>query len=76
MVATDGDLGRGSDKQIVFEFNMWTNCNERPSVAGVSTRSGNGVPSRKGLVVKAQMPKASNKEDAPPPILTSPFPLG
>ena len=35
--------------------------NERPNVGGVSIRSGNGVPSRKGCVVNGQMIKASNK---------------
>ena len=35
--------------------------NERPNVGGVSIRSRNGAPSRKGCVVNGQMTKASNK---------------
>ena len=35
--------------------------NKRPNVGGVSIRSRNGAPSRKGCVVNGQMTKASNK---------------
>ena len=35
--------------------------NERPNVGGVSVRSRNGAPSRKGCVVNGQTTKASNK---------------
>ena len=34
---------------------------ERPNVGGVSIRSRNGAPSRKGCVVNGQMTKVSNK---------------
>ena len=40
---------------------MWKKHDERPNVGGVSIRSGNGAPSRKGCVVNDQMTKASNK---------------
>ena len=38
---------------------------ERPNVGGVSIRSRNGAPSRKGCVVNAQTTKASNKRVHP-----------
>ena len=41
--------------------NIWKQRNERPIVGGVSIRSRNGAPSRKGCVVNGQMTKASNK---------------
>ena len=41
--------------------NIWKKRDERPDVGGVSIRSRNGDPSRKGCVVNAQMTKASNK---------------
>ena len=41
--------------------------NERPNVGGVSIRSRNGAPSRKGCVVNGQMTKASNKNEYSPP---------
>ena len=44
-----------------FLCNVWKKRNERPYVGGVSIRSTNGAPSRKGRVVSGQMPKASNK---------------
>ena len=44
-----------------FLCNIRMKCNERPNVGGVSTRSRNGAPSRKGCVVNGQMTKASNK---------------
>ena len=44
-----------------FLCNIWKQRNERPSVGGVSIRSRNGAPSRKGCVVNGQMTKASNK---------------
>ena len=40
---------------------LWKKRNEHPNVGGVSTRSRNGAPSRKGCVVNAQMTKASSK---------------
>ena len=45
------------------------NVNERPNVGGISNRSRNGAPSRKGCVVNGQMTinKASNKRLPPPP---------
>ena len=44
-----------------FLCNIWKKGNERPNVGGVSIRSRNGAPSRKGCVVDGQMTKASNK---------------
>ena len=41
--------------------NIWKQRNEPPNVGGVSFRSKNGAPSRKGCVVSAQITKASNK---------------
>ena len=42
-------------------LNIRKRRNERPDVGGVSTRSRNGGPSRKGCVVNGRMIKASNK---------------
>ena len=44
-----------------FLCNIRKKRNERPNVGGVSVRSRNGAPSRKGCVVNGQMTKASNK---------------
>ena len=44
-----------------FLRSVWKKPNERPNVGGVSNRSRNGAPSRKGCVVNGQMTKASNK---------------
>ena len=44
-----------------FLCSTWKKRNERPNVGGVSIRSRNGAPSRKGCVVNGQMAKASNK---------------
>ena len=44
-----------------FLCNMWKKRNERPNVGGVSIRSRNGAPSRKGCEVNGQMTKASNE---------------
>ena len=44
-----------------FLCSMWKKQNERPNVGGVSIRSRNGAPSRKGCVVNGQMTEASNK---------------
>ena len=45
-----------------FLCNLWKKRNERRNVGGVSIRSRNGAPSRKGCVVNGQMTKkASNK---------------
>ena len=45
--------GGSTSKQFVCS--MWKKRNERPNVGGVSTRSRNGAPSRKGCVVNGQM---------------------
>ena len=42
-----------------FLCNIWEKRNEHPNVAGVSMRSRNGTPSRKGCVVNEIMAKAS-----------------
>ena len=44
-----------------FLCNIWGKRHERPNVGGISIRSRNGAPSRKGCVVNGQMTKASNK---------------
>ena len=49
--------------------NIWKKRNERPNVGGVSIRSRNGAPSRKGCVVNGQMANASNKGVRPSPPL-------
>ncbi|CAM9992457.1 unnamed protein product [Laminaria digitata] len=51
----------GDTISIIFLCNMREKRNERASVGGVSIRSRNGAPSRKGCVVNGQMTKASNK---------------
>ena len=50
-----------------FIYSIRKKRNKRPSVGGVSIRSRNGAPSRKGCVVNGQMTKASNKLVPPPP---------
>ena len=45
----------------IFYVVYGKSVNERPNVGGVSMRSRNGAPSRKGCVVNGQMTKASNK---------------
>ena len=52
----DGDRIR---KQ--FLCGIWKKRHDRPNVGGVSIRSRNSAPSRKGCVVNGQMTKASNK---------------
>ena len=44
-----------------FLCSICKNRNEHPNVGGVSVRSRNGAPSRKGCVVNGQMTRASNK---------------
>ena len=45
-----------------FLCNIWKKKrNERPNVGGISIKSTNGGPSRKGCVVNGQMTKASNE---------------
>ena len=41
--------------------NIWKQRSERPIVGGVSIRSRNGAPSRKGCVVNGKITKASKK---------------
>ena len=53
-------------KQFLCNMLVWEKRNERRHVGGVSIRSRNGAPSRKGRVVNAQMTKASNKRVRPP----------
>ena len=59
-------------KQVLC--NIWKMRNERPNVGGVSIRSRNGAPSRKGCVVNGQMVKTSRKlvHPSPPPRQLSP----
>ena len=49
-----------------FLCNIWKKRDERANVGGVSIRSRNGTPSRKGCVVNGQRTKASNKLVRPP----------
>ena len=44
-----------------FLCSIWKKRNERRNVGGVSIRSRNGAPTRKGCVVNGQMTKASSK---------------
>ena len=48
-----------------FLRSMWKTRNEPPNVGGVSIRSRNIAPSRKGCVVNGQMTKASNERVRP-----------
>ena len=50
-----------------FLCSIWKKRNERPNVGGVSARSRNGAPSRKGRVVNGQMTKAATNESPPFP---------
>ena len=62
MVATYGNTDKGIRKiSKKFLCNIWKKRNERPNVGGVSSRSRNGAPSRKGCMGNGQMTKASNK---------------
>ena len=54
----DGDR---ISQQFLLICSIWKKRNERPNVGGVSTRSRNGAPSRKGCVVNGRMTKASTK---------------
>ena len=49
MVATEGEPGRGKDKQVFFLCNTWEKRNERPNVQGVSIRSRIGCSVSKGM---------------------------
>ena len=70
-IATLGDrrwlqaAKQGGDRiranSVYVTYFVWKQRNERPTVGGVSIRSRNGAPSRKGCVVNGQMTKASNK---------------
>ena len=51
----------GDKIDVKFLCSIWKRGNERPNVGGVSIRSRNGAPSRKGCMVNGQMTKASNK---------------
>ena len=60
MAATNGQAGRGQDKQTVLR-NMWKKRAERPKevcLLGIETDC---APSQKGWVVNGRMTKASNK---------------
>ena len=52
---------QGDKKSKKFLCNTWEKRNERPDVGGVSMRTRNGAPSRKGCVVNGRMTKARNK---------------
>ena len=54
MVATDGERQEGDKTSKKFLCNIWKKRNESPNVGGVSTKSRNGAPSRKGCVVNGQ----------------------
>ena len=57
-----------------FLCSIWKKRNERPNIEGVSIRSRNGAPSRKGCVVNGQITKASKKLAPPPPCPPIPCP--
>ena len=60
MVAADGEQdGDRITKQ--FLCSIWKKHNARSNVGGVSIRSWNGAPCRKGCLVNGQITKASNK---------------
>ena len=59
MVAAKGETGDEISKK--FLCNTWKKRKERPNVGGVSVRSRNGAPSRKGCVVNGKMTKAGNE---------------
>ena len=44
-----------------FLCSIWKKRNERPKVVGVSIRSKNGPPFRKGCVINGEMTRASSK---------------
>ena len=58
-----GDKTSNNNKNVI----IWKKRDERPNVRGVSVRSRNGAPSRKGCMVNGQTTKASNKRVRPPP---------
>ena len=65
-MATNRGTGRGSNdlQNYTWYFvcnNTGKKRNELQNVGGVSIRSRNGAPSRKGCVVDGQMTKPSNK---------------
>ena len=61
MVAAGGETGRVDRISKHILCNIWKKRNERPNVGGVSIRSRNGAPSRKGCVINGQMTKTSHK---------------
>ena len=68
MMVTGSESGRGWQKVSTWYVvpDIWKQRNARPSaVEGVSSRSRNGAPSRKGCVVNGQITKASNKRVRP-----------
>ena len=50
-------IGKANSFHIVYGRSV----NARPNVGGISIRSRNGAPSRKGCVVSGQMTKANKK---------------
>ena len=61
MVATKDETKRRQGEQKRNIHVIWKKRNERPNVRGVSVRSRNGAPSRKGCVVNVQTTVASRK---------------
>ena len=51
----------GDNINIDLQCIIWEQRTERPNVGGVSVRSRNGAPSRRGCVVNGQMTQASIK---------------
>ena len=58
---------KGDNINNKFLCNTWKQPNERPNVGGVSTRSRDGAPLRKGCVFNGKMTKASKQMSTPPP---------
>ena len=67
MVATKGQSGRGQDEYFFDVIpGIWKKRNERQNVGGVSIRSRNGAPSRKGCAVVKRLRQATNEYPPPP----------
>ena len=65
-------IWEGDKTSRKFLCNIWKKPNERPNVGGVSIKSRNVAPSRKGCMVNGQMTKASNKGVRLPPPPSAP----
>lgn len=72
MVAADGQGESRLDEQNV-SCDLWKKRTERPNVGGISARSGNGAPARKG--VRGQWSNDQRKQQMSiPPLPRPPYP--